>query len=51
MNTIGVINFSSSRPSGWERIETLQHQLQEIIMESSSRPSGWERIETLIIVI
>ncbi len=36
----------SSRPSGWERIETYRTWIWQSLCRSSSRPSGWERIET-----
>ncbi len=39
---------SSSRPSGWERIETCEARGVCSCENSSSRPSGWERIETVI---
>ncbi len=39
-------NKGSSRPSGWERIETEVDLTQITKDTSSSRPSGWERIET-----
>ncbi len=36
----------SSRPSGWERIETESNLVLAVLRPCSSRPSGWERIET-----
>ena len=39
---------SSSRPSGWEGIETALVTNTSEPPESSSRPSGWEGIETAL---
>ena len=36
-----------SRPSGWERIETVKEWSIFCAYDGISRPSGWERIETL----